>query len=100
MCAQQSDDVCSVKLSESMRYSPYCMLFVQFLRVLRGMKAKTCTLVGLLLQSVTCSFLGMEGGLTHIQGFPNNVEVFYPKSKSVPRIGPPANLDATSAQLV
>ena len=57
---------------------------------------------GLLLQSVTCSFLGMEGGLTHIQGFlrlSDTVGMFYPKNKSVPSIDPPANLDATSTYL-
>ena len=45
----------------------------------------------LLLQSITGSFLGMEGGLTHIQGFlqlSDNVGMFYPKNESVPSIEP------------
>ena len=60
---------------------------------------------GFLLQSATYSFLGMEGGLIHIQGFlqfSENVGMFYPKNKSVPSIDPHwtlANLDATSAYL-
>ena len=36
---------------------------------------------GFLLQSSTCSFLGMEGELTHIQGFlqlSDNAGMFYP----------------------
>jgi len=33
---------------------------------------------GLLLQLATCSFLGMEGELTHIQGFSDVVGMFYP----------------------
>ena len=54
---------------------------------------------GLLLQSVTYSSLGMQGGLTHIEGFlrlSDNVGMFYPKNKSVPSIDPLANLDAMS----
>ena len=43
---------------------------------------------GLLLQSVTHSFLSVEGGLTHIQGFFDNVGMFYPKNKSAPSIDP------------
>ena len=60
---------------------------------------------GFLLQSAKCSFLGMEGKLTHIQGFlrlSDNVGMFYPQNKSVPSIDPhwtPASLDATSAYL-
>ena len=37
--------------------------------------------IGLLLQLETCSFLGMESGLTHIQVFlqlSDNVGMFYP----------------------
>ena len=41
---------------------------------------------GLLLQSVLCSFLDMEGGLTHIEGLSDNVGMFYPKNKSAPSI--------------
>ena len=60
---------------------------------------------GLLLQLVTCSFLSMEGGLTHIQGFiqlSDKVGMFDPKNKSqalIP-IDPPAHLDAMSACLI
>ena len=57
---------------------------------------------GLLLQSITCCFLGMESGFTHIQRFlwlSDNVGMFYPKNISVPSIDPPANLDASSAYL-
>ena len=60
---------------------------------------------GFVLQSSTCSFLSMQGELTHIQGFlqiTNNVEMFYPQNKSVPSIETHwtlANLDATSAYI-
>ena len=46
---------------------------------------------GLLLQSVTCSFLGMEDRLIHIQGFlrhSDNVGMFYTKGKSILSIEP------------
>ena len=59
---------------------------------------------GFLLQLVTCSFLSVEGGLTHIQEFTqlsNNVGMFYPKNKfqALIPIDPPAHLDATSTYL-
>ena len=46
---------------------------------------------GFLLQLATCSFLGVEGELTHIQEFDqlsDNVGMFYPLNKSVPSIEP------------
>ena len=50
---------------------------------------------GLLLQLITCSFLGMEGGLTQFFELSDNVEMFY--------INPyrnPAHLDAMSVYLL
>ena len=44
---------------------------------------------GLLLQSVICSFLGIESEFMHIQGFlqlSDSVGMFYSKNKSVPSI--------------
>ena len=44
-CTLQSDDACSVKLSDSMHCSLYWVLFCAFLRVVCHAKAKTCTLL-------------------------------------------------------
>ena len=71
---------CSVKSSDSVHCRPYWVSFLQFLWVVCHTKAKKNMHFGLLLQSVTCSFLTMEGELTHIQGFlwlSDNVEIFY-----------------------
>ena len=59
---------CSVKSSDSVHCRPYWVPFVQFLWVVCYAKAKKNMYFGLLLQSVTCSFLTMEGELTHIPG--------------------------------
>ena len=66
---QISDDAMLSEIDWSVCCSTYWVLFVQFSRIACNAKAKTCTLHGLLLQSVTCSFLGMESEPMNFSNF-------------------------------